>query len=207
MRPSASVLALFAHPDDETFRCGGTFALLARRGVAVHVLTATRGQAGSCGEPPLCSREELGAMREAELRCSCHALGLEPPVLLDYQDGALADVPEDEAVARVAAHLRAIRPQVLLTWPPHGLSGHTDHMAVSRWATAAYRRAQAEGLEELTALYYLAVPRSVAVSADALGLRQLRALPDDEVSVTVDVGPAWDAKMAAIRCGDRGDRG
>ncbi|NLE75631.1 MAG: PIG-L family deacetylase, partial [Chloroflexi bacterium] len=82
----SGLLAVFAHPDDETFLCGGTLALLARRGAPVQVLTATRGQAGSCGEPPLCHPEALGALREGELRCACAALGCAPPLLLDYAD-------------------------------------------------------------------------------------------------------------------------
>lgn len=70
---SANLLAVFAHPDDESFRPGGTLSLLARRGPRVQVLTATRGQAGSCGNPPLCTPEELPAVREAELRCAALA--------------------------------------------------------------------------------------------------------------------------------------
>jgi len=112
------LLAIFAHPDDETFRCGGTLALLARRGVRVHVLTATRGESGSCGDPPLCRADELPAVRERELCCACATLGIEPPGLLDYHDGALADVDEEETVAQVVATIRELRPQVLLTWPP-----------------------------------------------------------------------------------------
>jgi LmbE family N-acetylglucosaminyl deacetylase len=65
------VLAVFAHPGDETFRCGGTLALLARCGVRAQVLTATRGQAGSRGDPSLCTPDEFPAMRENELRCAC----------------------------------------------------------------------------------------------------------------------------------------
>jgi len=141
MSANATLLAIFAHPDDEVFRCGGTLALLSGRGVRVQVLTATRGQAGSCGDPPLCSPQELGAVREAELRCACQALGIEAPRLLDYQDGILAEVNEDEAVAQIMAVLRELQPQVLLTWPPHGLSGHPDHIAISRWATRAFDRA------------------------------------------------------------------
>ena len=82
-----SLLAIFAHPDDETFRSGGTLALLAPRGVHVQVLTATRRQAGSCGEPPLCTPAELPNIREKELGCACAALGIEPPILLNYEDG------------------------------------------------------------------------------------------------------------------------
>jgi N-acetylglucosamine malate deacetylase 2 len=191
------LLALFAHPDDETYRCGGTLALLVRRGVHVQVVTATRGEAGSCGDPPLCQAKELGAVREAELRCACQALGIAPPLVWDYIDGALNAVNDEQAIDGLLAQIRALRPDTLLTWPPHGLSGHPDHQAVSRWATAALHRAAEEGIDYPTALYYLAVPRSVA---DTLGLKQLHALPDEEVALAIDVMPVWEYKMAAIRC-------
>ncbi|MBN2551000.1 MAG: PIG-L family deacetylase [Anaerolineales bacterium] len=191
------LLAVFAHPDDEAFRCAGTLALLAQRGVHVHVLTFTPGQAGSCGQPPICAREELGAVRTAELQCSCQALGLEPPQVLEYTDGGLAGVAQEDGVARIAACIQAIHPQVLLTWLPHGLSGHPDHAAVSRWTLAAYQQAKDAGLEALAAVYYLAVPDSLARE---LGLNQLHTLPDQDVTVTVDVQPVWDQKIAAIAC-------
>lgn len=60
----ARLLAVLAHPDDEAYRPGGTLALPARRGVRAHVLTATRGQAGSCGDPPLYARDELPVVRQ-----------------------------------------------------------------------------------------------------------------------------------------------
>ncbi len=88
MAESPALLAVFAHPDDETFRCGGTLALLARHGVRVYLLTATRGEGGSCGDPPLCRPENLGGWREKELACACRVLGLEPPILLDHSLGA-----------------------------------------------------------------------------------------------------------------------
>ena len=195
MNANPTLLAIFAHPDDEVFRCGGTLALLSGRGVRVQVLTATRGQAGSCGAPPVCSLSELGAVREAELRCACQALGIEAPRLLDYQDGAVAEANEDEAVAQIMAVLRELQPQILLTWPPHGLSGHPDHVAVSCWAARVFDRATREGMEGSLALYHLAVPRSVA---GQLGLNQLQTTPDEQIAVTVDVGAVWDQKLAAI---------
>jgi len=191
------VLAVFAHPDDVTFRCGGMLALLARYGVRVQVLTATRGGAGSCGDPPLCTPGELPTVRERELRCACVALGIEPPRLLDYRDGTLAEVDEEEAVEQVLAVIRELRPQVLLTWPPDGLSGHPDHMAVSRWTALAFEQTGALGQDAPVALYHLGVPRSVA---EALGLSHLHAIPDKEVTLTVDVTPVWEQKLAAIRC-------
>jgi N-acetylglucosamine malate deacetylase 2 len=118
MSGSSRLLAVLAHPDDEVFRCGGTLAPLARRGVRVHLLTATRGEAGSCGDPPLCPPEELPSLREQELRCACAALGIEPARLLDYKDGALAEVNDEEAVEQVLAVVQELQPQVLLTWRP-----------------------------------------------------------------------------------------
>jgi LmbE family N-acetylglucosaminyl deacetylase len=191
------LLAVFAHPDDESFRCGGTLALLARCGMRVHVLTATRGQAGSRGDPPLCLPEELGAVREQELRCACAALGINSPRLLHYHDSTLSTVNEDEAAGQLVAAVRELRPQVLLTWPPHGLSGHPDHVAVSRWTALAFERMPASGLDGPVALYHLAVPRSVA---RALGLANLHAVPDEEIALAVDVTAVWQQKVAAIRC-------
>ena len=190
--PAGTVLALFAHPDDEAFRCGGTLALLAQRGHRVQVVTATRGEGGSCGTPPLCLPEELAAWRERELACSCAALGLDPPVLLDYRDGTLADVILAEAVGQVLATAHRLAPHALLTWPAHGLSGHPDHCAVSRWAEGVFA-----ATSSLAALYHLAVPQSVA---QRLGLSKLHATADSAIDLIVDVTALWETKMAAIGC-------
>ena len=190
------LLAVFAHPDDETFRCGGLLALLAGRGVEVNVLTATRGEAGSCGEPQLCSAEELAEVRERELRCACNVLGIRPPIFLDYPDGKLSEVDEEEAVARIKAVTGEMCPQILLTWPADGLSGHPDHKAVSRRTSVVFEE-MAKDEEAPIALYHLAVPRSVAAE---LNLSELHAIPDEKVSLTVDVMPVWEQKRTAIRC-------
>jgi len=192
MNSGASLLAVFAHPDDESFRTGGTLALLARRGARVQVLTATRGQAGSRGNPPLCTPEELPAMREAELRYACSALGIQPPLLLDYQDGQLAEADPEHLVAQILQVVKETRPQVMLTFGVDGLSGHPDHIAIGQAAAEAFRRA-----DDVAALYTLAVPRSLA---ESLGMKQIRAVPDESIALTVDVSAVWDAKMSAIRC-------
>ena len=190
------LLAVFAHPDDETFRCGGLLALLAGRGVEVNLLSVTRGEAGSCGDPPLCKAEELAEVRERELQCACSALSILPPIFLDYPDGNLAEADEEEAVARITAVARELRPKVLLTWPADGLSGHPDHKAVSRWTSQVFEK-MAKDAEAPDALYHLAVPQSVA---SVLNLTELHAIPDEEISLTVDVMPVWKQKRMAIRC-------
>jgi N-acetyl-1-D-myo-inositol-2-amino-2-deoxy-alpha-D-glucopyranoside deacetylase len=96
------LLAVFAHPDDETFRPGGTLALLAQCGVKVHMLTLTHGEAGSCGEPPLCTLDELSVVREHELRCACAALGIQPPRVLDYPEDVFVKLTGLSAEAMLA---------------------------------------------------------------------------------------------------------
>lgn len=187
-----TLLAVFAHPDDESFRPGGTLALLARRGVRVHLLTATRGESGVCGEPPLCRAEELPTVRERELRCACAALSIAPPRLLDYRDGHLSEADSEKIIAQILAVVRELHPQVMLTFGPEGLSGHPDHIAIGRCAAEAFRRTG-----QVAALYAVAVPQSLATQ---LGMTQIRAVPDADITLAVDVSSVWDAKMAAIRC-------
>jgi LmbE family N-acetylglucosaminyl deacetylase len=186
------LLAVFAHPDDESFRPGGTLALLARRGVRVQVLTATRGEAGSRGNPPLCSPAELPAMREAELCCACTALRILPPRLLNYRDGELDKANPEGLAEQILEVVKEIRPQALLTFGADGLSGHPDHISIGLAAAEAFRRA-----EEVAALYTVAVPRSLA---ESLGMKQIHAVPDEAIALTVDVSSVWEAKMFAIRC-------
>ena len=204
MNNVASLLAIFAHPDDESYRAGGTLALLARKGTPVWVLCATRGEGGISNLQP----EEAGVIRQSELECACRALGIEQPRILDYQDGTLPQVNDEQAVEGVVRAIRELRPQALLTWPPDGVSGHPDHMAVSRWTSEAFQLAadptaypehQARGLlpHAPDALYHIVVPSSLVAE---LKMTHLHTVPDESVTLTVDVSTVWDTKMAAIHC-------
>lgn len=187
-----SLLAVFAHPDDETFRPGGTLALLAQSGVSVDVLTFTRGEAGSCGSPPLCTPDELPIVRERELHCACQVLGVHPPRLLDYADGQLQQVSQEQMIKRVVSTIQEVKPQILLSFGPDGLSKHPDHIAVGRFAAEGFRR-----VDEVLALYTLAVPRSLA---ENLNMPQVCPVPDEAITLTVDISSVWAKKMAALRC-------
>jgi LmbE family N-acetylglucosaminyl deacetylase len=187
-----ALLAIFAHPDDETFRPGGTLALLAQRGVEVHVLTLTHGEAGSCGEPPLCTPAELPGVRERELRCACAALGIQPPILLDYPDGHLTEADPERVIAEILSVIHQVCPQVLLSFGPDGLSGHPDHILVGHCAAEAFHQ-----VEEIAALYTVAVPQSLA---QTLKMRQLNPVPNVMIALTVDISSVWEEKLAAMRC-------
>ena len=81
-----NILAFFAHPDDETLLVGGTLALLARQGLQVHYLCATRGEGGELGEPPQCTRQELGDVCEQEIVRAVQALGGRSLTFLGHVD-------------------------------------------------------------------------------------------------------------------------
>ena len=186
------LLAVFAHPDDETFRPGGTLAILARQDVRVELLTFTHGEAGSCGDPPLCAPEELAAVRERELRCACSRLGIAAPRLSNYADGRLQEANAETMIEKILSVTNDMKPEVLLTFGPDGLSGHPDHVAIGQRSAEVYHRAG-----QIAALYTVAVPRSLAQSLD---MRQVRPVPDETIALTVDVSSVWEAKMTAIRC-------
>src|SRR5690242_15525901 len=86
MNTMAAILVISAHPDDETMAAGGTLAMYAEQGYDVYILETTRGEGGEVGEPPLASREQLGAVREDELRCAAAALGARDVLFLPYLD-------------------------------------------------------------------------------------------------------------------------
>ena len=131
------LLLVFAHPDDETFVAGGACRRYADAGAEIVLITATRGDAGSCGGPPLCSREELPARREAELGEAARILGLSEVHLLGYRDKQLGEAPASAVRKELVTFIRRYRPHVLLTFDPQGMIGHPDHVAISRFAMDA----------------------------------------------------------------------
>src|SRR6058998_3196349 len=92
------VLAVFAHPDDESIVAGGTLAACAAAGAEVLVLCATRGEQGPIADTEIASRATLGAVRERELYAACYALGARGVECLKFSDGELDSVEAEMAV-------------------------------------------------------------------------------------------------------------
>jgi LmbE family N-acetylglucosaminyl deacetylase len=144
------LMAVLAHPDDETFGTGGTLALYARQGVEVHLVCATRGEVGDV-EPALLEKHgSVGVLREKELRCAAGLLGLAGVHFLDYRDSgmpgspdnshpkALVSAPLDEVAGRVARLIRQIKPQVVITFDPIGGYRHPDHIHIQQATVKAF---------------------------------------------------------------------
>lgn len=124
------VVAVCAHPDDESFGLGAIIATLVEQGTAVEVVCLTRGEASTLhtDDGPLDQR------RHTELLAATGELGIERLEMADFPDGAL------DEVAPAALH-RVIRPiaegaDALLVFDEGGITGHPDHQVATRAALA-----------------------------------------------------------------------
>jgi len=182
VRESASVktlLAVTAHPDDESFIFGGALAMHARAGGKAGLLCLTDGQAGRTGG--LCSREELGGVRREELRRAVKVLGIPHLMTPGHMDGALDAMGEEEGTRIVREYVEQFGADVLLTFGPDGASGHADHKACYRWTLAA------------------AGNRRVYVMSWPLGVETPRKTIPLPPTAVIDISPLGDAKSRAFR--------
>jgi N-acetyl-1-D-myo-inositol-2-amino-2-deoxy-alpha-D-glucopyranoside deacetylase len=167
----ASLLVVFAHPDDEIFH-SGTLMALSQRGVRVTLVCATNGEAGK-PHPSVGTVDDLGALRVEELRLSCDRLGIDPPVLLGFHDSArgarlrrddpraLANVEMLDVEAAIRRVVHEVTPHVILTFDPHGWYNHPDHLAVQRATTAAFFSTGVMGEAAPERLFYATMLRDV----------------------------------------------
>lgn len=172
------LMAILAHPDDESFGTGGTLALYAQRGVEVHLVCATRGEVGSVPDEMMKGFDQIGDLRVHELRCAAEILGLKKVHFLDYRDSgmpgsednthprALAAAPVEQVVERLVPLIRRIQPQVVITFDPIGGYCHPDHVAIHNATVQAFHVAGDETYtsEDLPAyqpqkLYFHTFPR------------------------------------------------
>ena len=136
------LMAVLAHPDDESLGFGGTLARYASEGVTTALVTATRGdrgrfgdaRPGDIGHPGLAA---LGVIREAELRAAATTLGVHDVSVLGFGDQHVDRAEPRQIVAEIATHIRRVRPSVVVTFGPDGAYGHPDHIALSQFTSAA----------------------------------------------------------------------
>ncbi|MEO6398373.1 MAG: PIG-L family deacetylase [Tepidiformaceae bacterium] len=131
------LLALIAHPDDESYSFGGTLALAARAGWRCQVICLTSGEAGKRHDGGPISRAAVGLARERELARSCALLGAASPEFWRLPDGHLREHPPQ--VNRLRAEIETRRPDMLLSLGTDGAYGHPDHIAAYACLLEAWR--------------------------------------------------------------------
>jgi len=181
-----TLLAIFAHPDDESFGTGGTLARYAAEGTQVTLICATRGEAGIRG----LSSEQAGRVREQELLAAARTLGIQAR-FLGYRDGELAQADPKQVIAQLVRALQNVQPSVVITFGPDGITGHPDHVAIHQLTTQAFDQA---GLP--ARLYYLAPSEAT--------LQGCGVPPPSEIAggplVGVDVSAYLVTKVRAMQC-------
>ena len=148
-----TILAVLAHPDDETFGLGGTLALYAQRGYTTYYVCATRGEVGAADEEFMKGFKDTAEMRTDELMRAARILGLKEVFFLGYRDSGMpgsvdnkhpnAQVAHsiDEVAGRVVKYIRELKPDVVLTFDPIGGYKHPDHIHIQRATTLAFEKA------------------------------------------------------------------
>ena len=209
-----TLMMVVAHPDDDAYGLAGSVALHADdpgfRYVLVH---ATDGAAGEIPPGFPATRETLGAVRRAEDVAAWRALGREPDrhEWLDYDDGAVCDVPFEELVERIAGIIAEERPDVVATFGPDGITGHPDHIRVGAATDAAFERVAATPGPGMHRLLHGAMPasvwerwnakrRSIGLQPwDADAVYHLRGVPDEQIGLTVDTSPVADRIVRGLK--------
>jgi len=172
------LLGIFAHPDDEG-TMSGALLQYSTSGVETGLVCATRGEVGEIADAALATPENLGEVREGEMREAADVLGVRNLWFLGYRDSGMAGTPDNqdsrafaqasaaEVVGKLVGIIRQFRPQVMVTFDESGAYGHPDHIAIYRYTTSAfYAAADAVQYPEhgpahmVSKLYYSAFPRS-----------------------------------------------
>jgi LmbE family N-acetylglucosaminyl deacetylase len=213
-----SILAVYAHPDDELFHGGGMLTHMAAGGARVTVCCATKGEAGR-PHPSVGAVPDLGAHRANELRRSCEILGFEAPRFLGFRDSgrkerlrkddplALVNVDMLQVERAILDVIREVEPEVVVTFDPHGGYYHPDHLAVHRAATAAFFASGSLGAAAPVRLFYstfaVDIFREHATRTEGWGIvdgldPELFAVSAETTAVVFDAGPVMPKKLAAF---------
>jgi LmbE family N-acetylglucosaminyl deacetylase len=133
------ILSIWAHPDDETYLAGGVMAAAAEAGTRVVCVSATAGEHGT-PDPDEWPPDRLGRLRRWESAAAMAVLGIADHRFLGFCDGGLAAVDQATGAGTVQALIEEVEPATILTFAPHGVTFHPDHITISRWVTDAWCR-------------------------------------------------------------------
>ncbi|GAB1471847.1 PIG-L family deacetylase [Chloroflexota bacterium] len=172
------ILAVLAHPDDESFGLGGTLALYAQKGYETYYVCATRGEVGSADEEYMKGFKDVAEMRTDELTRAAKELGLKEVIFLGYRDSGMPGMdanqhpnaqinhPIEEVAGKVVKHIREIKPDIVITFDPIGGYKHPDHIHIHKATVLAFANAEDESFHpeagqgwKPQALYFQVFPR------------------------------------------------
>ena len=193
-------LFIYAHPDDESFAGAGTAMKYAAAGARIVLITATRGERGKRGDPPVCAADELPACRERELRQAAAIIGIAEIHLLGYVDRELHQAPPNDIRPTLVTLIRREKPAIVFTFDPNGVNWHPDHIAISRFTTDAVLAASDPRWYPDSGEPYT-VPRLLWTPPitpwDAAPIERIEQHPG--IDFIIDVAPWRERRIAALR--------
>lgn len=214
------ILVFFAHPDDESFGFGGLLSAFAEAGLESTYVLGTRGEAGEILVPGLANRQNLGQVREQELRAALKILGVNDVRFLGFRDSGMAGTPDNEhprayinqdvdsVASTVADIIVEKRPTVMLTYGPDGIYGHPDHIMSHKVGWKAVFEAGKRGWQT-PVLYFSAASRE-RIKRMALipngpfaktppEILETFGTPTDQITTWMDISAYRERKLAALR--------
>lgn len=186
------ILTVFAHPDDESYGPAGTIAHYAGQGADIYLITLTRGESGKLGPCKELPANEVAELRTKELHCATTELGITRLIIGHFADGKLNETPDEEGVTFIQSELQKINPDVVITFRDKGITGHPDHIVVSKWVTEVVKNRKLP-----TRLFYFGISEK---QANQIEHRKMYAIPEEEITHQIDVSAYLEQKKNAIRC-------
>lgn len=190
-----SLMAVLAHPDDESFGMGGTLAKYAAEGVDCYLICATRGEVGEMDATYLEGFNSPAERRQYELMCAANQLGLKEVFFLEYRDSGMEGSEDnshpqslyaaelDKVAGDIVRLIRQLKPDVLITFDPIGGYRHPDHIKIHQATVRAFKLSSdpdylsADGLQpfQVSKLYFHTMPKTMLIWA----IRFLRLMRKD----------------------------
>jgi LmbE family N-acetylglucosaminyl deacetylase len=186
------IFAIFAHPDDESYGPAGTLAKASRDGHVVSLLTLTRGESGSLGVSRKLTARELAKRRCMELENAAGIIGIQNLHIRSLSDKSLKTLSLSEGTQLICDESETVKPDIVITYHENTISGHPDHLAVTRWVSNAINKVKPT---PALFLYGLDTIQTMMVT-----FQHLIAVRQEEVTHRIDVEDYIDTKVSAICC-------
>ncbi len=186
MKKNKTIVAIFAHPDDEAFGPAGTIAKFAQEN-DVYLICATKGEEG------MGPTSKLAQIRSKELLDSAKILGIKKVYFLGFHDGTLSNNLYHELAAKIEAYLKKLKPEILITDEWQGISGHIDHIAVSMVTTFVFRK-----LKFVKTLMYYCIDKKAASRMSDYFIYFPPGYTRDSVDRIENIESVWKKKKEAM---------
>ncbi len=189
------LLAVFAHPDDESFGPGATLAKYGKSGVEVHILMATKGEAGQ--NHAIKNRDKkISEIRKQEAINASKILGAKKIEFLGFIDGELKQNNYHKLAEKIIEKINSFKPDVIMTFENRGISGHIDHVVMSMTTTYAYLKTKIA-----KKLYYYCLPDYFRKNKtiDDYFIYFPEGFTKNQITTKINISEFWETKVKAMK--------